>query len=328
MLGLGMTTMQKIRVLLLLCLLPLAPTLGKRGYVGWRAVQGVWAQGQLSPRDADLRAATQAVRPLCVPVGEPQAGDWRATVIQPAQSFAQYVLSQPVQPTIERNTIYVVPLGEFSAEQWRIVDLSVEFLGLYFDCPTQLLPAVGADLVPNHARRIHPGHGEEQFCSAWVHGQFLQGRLPADAAVCIALTATDLWPGGNTNFVFGQASLKDRTGVWSMARYGDPSINEAGFVECLRRTLKTASHETGHMFSMEHCEFYECNMSGSGSLAESDRYPLSLCPECLAKLQYSLQPDMRARFAALADFCEREGLMNEADYYRTALRLTEPSAEE
>lgn len=51
---LRMTTMQKIRVVLLLGLLPLAPTLGKRGFVGWRAVQGVWAQGQYDLMRYDL----------------------------------------------------------------------------------------------------------------------------------------------------------------------------------------------------------------------------------------------------------------------------------
>lgn len=318
-----MTTMQKTRVALIACLIPFAPALSRHGYVVWRSVQGKWAESQLSDTDLKLQQQTDAVKPLHRPVSKPKPGDWRATVIQPAQSFAQYVVSQPVQPSEQRDVIYVQPLGAFSEEQFQIVELSAEFLSIYFDCPCRLLPSADADLVPADARRIHPGNGEEQFLSTWVQSEFLKPQLPADAAVCIALTATDLWPGGQYNFVFGQASLKDRTGVWSMARYGDPSIGPAEFQECLRRTLKTASHETGHMFSMQHCEYYECNMSGSGSLEESDRYPLYLCPVCLAKLQWSVKPHLQQRMEAMAAFCERNHLSGEAEYYREALQLTQ-----
>lgn len=39
----------------------------------------------------------------------------------------------------------------------------------------------------------------------------------------IAFTNADLWPGEGWNYVFGQASLADHVGVWSIHRYGDPS---------------------------------------------------------------------------------------------------------
>ena len=66
----------------------------------------------------------------------------------------------------------------------------------------------------------------------------------------LALTASDLWPGQGWNFVFGEASLRQRIGVWSIYRNGDP---ETDFQLCLRRTLSTASHETGHILGMAHC---------------------------------------------------------------------------
>ena len=114
--------------------------------------------------------------------------------------------------------------------------------------------------------------------------QVLRPRLPADASTYLALTTSDLWPGEGWNFVFGQASLNQRVGVWSIARNGDPHGDEHGLPLCLLRTLKTASHETGHMFSMPHCTLYECNMCGSNHRQEADRRPLWLCPCCLAKL--------------------------------------------
>ena len=112
----------------------------------------------------------------------------------------------------------------------------------------------------------------------------------------IALTTSDLWPGQGWNFVFGQASVTDRVGVWSIWRNGDPHGDDEAYRTCLRRTLKTASHETGHMFSMQHCTFYECNMCGSNHREESDRQPLWLCPICLAKLCHATGADPGKRF--------------------------------
>ncbi len=47
----------------------------------------------------------------------------------------------------------------------------------------------------------------------------------------LALTTSDLWPGEGWNFVFGQASLSERVGVWSLHRLGNPQIE---FTTCLR----------------------------------------------------------------------------------------------
>lgn len=315
--------MCRIRVFLLVLLIPLAPQIGRYATVGFSAVDGVWADYSLSDADQQIRIRTEQLRALHQEIREPLPGDWRATVIQAAQSFSQYANSNPIRPTKTRDTIYVQPLGDFTSGQRRIVDLSTEFLGLYFSCPVKILDIVEADVVPAAARRIHAGTLEEQFLAPWIHSEFLKPQVPEDAVALIALTATDLWPGKNWNFVFGQASLADRVGVWSMARFGDPEISEADFVECLGRTLKTATHETGHMFSMKHCVYFECNMSGSGSLEESDRHPLYLCPECLAKLHWSVRPDQQKRLQHLAAFCKTHGLTREARYYKEAAAILE-----
>ena len=87
----------------------------------------------------------------------------------------------------------------------------------------------------------------------------------------------------------------------------------------LHRTLKTATHEIGHMFSMQHCTEYECNMCGSNSRAESDRRPLALCPDCLAKLCWATKADPKGRFGRLAAFCKKHGLKNEQELYERSL---------
>jgi archaemetzincin len=137
----------------------------------------------------------------------------------------------------------------------------------------------------------------------------LKARRPRDAVAVLALTTSDLWPGEGWNFVFGQASLGQRVGVWSLYRMGDP-VKEP--IVCLRRTLGTATHETGHMFGIAHCIRYECGMNGSNHREESDRHPLAFCPECEMKVWWACRVDPAARYRRLAALAESHGLKVEA----------------
>jgi archaemetzincin len=147
--------------------------------------------------------------------------------------------------------------------------------------------------------------------------------MPDDAIVYIAFTSSDLWPGRGWNFVFGQASIRWGVGVWSIYRKGDPDATEREYHKCLLRTIQTGTHETGHMFGMLHCTAWECNMNGSNSLEESDRRPLALCPECVAKLCWCTGAEPKARFRALADLSRKCGLEREAAFYEKSLKALE-----
>ncbi|MEM7165115.1 MAG: archaemetzincin [Planctomycetota bacterium] len=256
------------------------------------------------------------LEPLHERLGPPQPGDWLTDHPEEGQTFAQYLLCDPKLPTTQRRKIYVQPLGDFTTSQRQIVDKTADFLGRYFALPVVVQPDLPMDVIPENARRVHPSWGVKQILSTYVLHELMAPRLPADAAAAIALTATDLWPGRGWNFVFGQASLRQRVGVWSMNRNGDPDASDAAFRLCLLRTLKTATHETGHMFSVLHCTAYECNMCGSNHREESDRRPVALCPECVAKICWGCDVDPVARFDSLVEFCETEGLADEADFYR------------
>ena len=70
------------------------------------------------------------------------------------------------------------------------------------------------------------------------------------------------------------------------------------------RVCRTASHELGHCFGMEHCVYYACVMQGSASLAEDVRQPPYLCPVDLAKLLQATKAQEDRRYAALLSFCE------------------------
>ena len=219
--------------------------------------------------------------------------------------------------------IYLQPLGEFDPQQRKVLDRTAEFLGAYFQLPVKVREGLSLDVIPALARREHPTWHVKQVLSTYVLEQVLRPRLPTDACACIALTTSDLWPGKGWNFVFGQASLSERVGVWSIARNGDPHGDANAFRLCLVRTLKTASHETGHMFSMQHCTLYECNMCGSNHRQEADSRPLWLCPYCLAKLCHATGANPVKRFRDLAAFAKRAGLKSEEEFYEKSLAVLE-----
>lgn len=278
------------------------------------------AASDADPRIQEIEAAMERIRPLHTKLGKPKPGDWLDRHHETGQTFRQYRASSPVKPMAERRTIYVQPLGDFSKTQRRIVTLTAEFMGLYFHLPVKVKEDLPLSLIPEKARRVHPSWGDKQILSTYVLDDVLRPRLPKDAVAYIAFTTSDLWPGRGWNFVFGQASLRERVGVWSIYRNGDPDESPAAFRLCLLRTMKTATHETGHMFSMHHCTAYECNMCGSNHREESDRRPIACCPECVAKLWWITGSDPVARYRKLAAFCEKQGLEGEAAFYRKSLQ--------
>jgi archaemetzincin len=257
--------------------------------------------------------------PLHTPLGRPQPGDWLDRHDEAGQTYQQYLRSDPVKPTKARGILYVQPLGEFNKTQRKIIDQTAEFMGIYFGLPVKVCDDLPLSIIPAEARRKHPSWGMDQILSTYVLDRVLARRLPRDACAYIAFTTSDLWPGEGWNFVFGQASLRDRVGVWSIYRNGDPDESDAAYKLCLRRTMKTATHETGHMFSMAHCTLYECGMCGSNHREEADRRPIALCPHCLAKLCHATGADPEKRYEKLIEFCKKHGLDEERAFYEKSL---------
>ena len=274
-----------------------------------------------------LRVQTARLKPLARKLGKPRPGEWLSEHAEPGQTFAQYVAASPVVPTTRRKTIYVQPLGRFTPTQERLVESAAEFLGAYYNLDVKLLERLSLSVVPTGARRIHPQWRNMQIRTGYVMEKVLLPRMPEDAFAYIALTPADLWPGEAWNFVFGSASPTKRVGVWSLYRYGDPDAGPAQYRRVLLRTLKTAAHEVGHIFSMLHCTAWQCGMCGSNGLAEADRRPIALCPQCLAKACWASGADPAERYRKLARFYAKNGLAPQEDFCKKALRaLGQPSA--
>jgi|GEM_PF-971650 len=258
-----------------------------------------------------LKEINQTIKPA-------QPGEWLEHFDEKGQTFKQYINSNPIVPTSNRNKIYVLPIGSFDRKQRELVNLATEYLEIFFSLEVTKLKALPNSAIPQKARRKNTFTQKPQFLATYILDDLLLQRLPEDAVAMISFTATDLWPGEQWNFVFGMASLKHRVGVWSINRLGNPAESEESFRLALLRTLKIASHETAHMFSMEHCTAYECNMNGSNNMQEADESPLWLCPECVAKLWWLSKTDKVGRCNKLSEFLAKQGLLYEAQYYRQA----------
>jgi archaemetzincin len=88
---------------------------------------------------------------------------------------------------------------------------------------------------------------------------------------------------------------------------------------CLRQTLSTASHETGHILGMAHCTAYSCLMNGSNHQEERDARPLHPCPVCLRKLCWNLRAEPVPYLMKLNAFCRQNGLDPESAWYERAI---------
>ncbi|KAK3714813.1 hypothetical protein LTR37_007548 [Vermiconidia calcicola] len=73
----------------------------------------------------------------------------------------------------------------------------------------------------------------------------------------------------------------------------------------LGRVCKTASHELGHCFGIDHCVYYACIMQGTARMEEDVRQPPYLCPIDLSKMLRATGTDRDERYRALLEFSRK-----------------------
>jgi len=243
-------------------------------------------------------------------------GDWLDSQKEPGETFDEYIASNPTLPTPERRTIYIQPIGTFNPQQRQAIRATAEYMRAFYDLPVRLNADRPLGKVPAEKQRKIEYRNNLQIRTSYFLDEVLPKILPADAAALIAFTNYDLYPGDTWAFVFGQASFSKRVGVWSLYQFTNPPTRKPEPGLLLDRTLKVAVHETGHMFSMKHCIKYECLMSGTNHLAETDRRPLDNCPECMAKVAWAMDYDPVKRYNNLAAFWTKHGRPDEAKTMR------------
>jgi archaemetzincin len=254
------------------------------------------------------------------PIPTPTSRDWLAQHRESGQTYPEFARENPNRPNQQRSKIYFQPIGEFPPESSPDLNLLESFASAYFGLSVETLPAVEVNqrMIKIRDRGVQP----RQLLSTDVL-RWLETRLPDDAYCLLAITMEDLYPDASWNFVFGQASLRDRVGVYSFVRYspefnGVPR-NAATESLMLVRSCKVLAHETTHMFGVNHCVYFHCLLNGSNSMRETDEQPMHLCPMCLRKLQSSAQFDVVKRYETLLEFSNQAKWTDESAWLKNRI---------
>jgi archaemetzincin len=204
-----------------------------------------------------------------------------------------------------------------------VLEKARDYMTAFFGLPVVIAAPIA---LPERGRRTRHEGGRtwKQSFTKVLLRDVLRPKLPADAIAYLGVTLEDLYPDPSWNFVFGEATLDERVGVYSLARFFprfDGATETAeGTRLGMRRSFAVLVHEAGHMFSIEHCTANECVMNGSNSRDELDRQHEMLCPVCLRKLQRAIGFDVLAREKALHAILRREELSDLAHW--TERRIT------
>lgn len=273
----------------------------------------VAAIGDVSKLPAELQRAFDPAFDFEAPL-PPGESDWLAAHPEPGQTFAEFTSSDANKPDAQRRFLYLLPIGRVDGEGAPELAPLVGVIAAFYGLEVRMLPAVTIEDV-KPTTRVNDFTEKRQLLAPDILG-WMSWRVPADAYGVVGITMEDLYPDPEWNFVFGQASLKERVGVQSFARYDPAFFGEArpdGWrALVLRRATWTMVHEIGHMFGLPHCVHFRCIMAGANNQAESDRAPLHACPVCAHKLWWSLRYDAAAREDALAGALRAAGFDDEA----------------
>lgn len=242
-----------------------------------------------------------------VRLGPSKPGEWRHRFKEPFQSFESYSSGSVNRKSERRSRFYIQPLGGAEGRYAEVLGRMARFAEAYFGVSAKVLDPIPLLEEARSERR-------DQYDATRLIG-YLSERVPDDALVFIGITEKDLYSEG-LNFVFGEASLHWRCGVYSLVRYenkGDLSL-------FTRRSLKLLAHESGHILSIPHCVAYECVMEGANTLQEHDRQPLHLCPIDLKKVLWNTGLDRRAHYEKVLPLYREWGCDREADWVAAQLK--------
>ena len=189
-----------------------------------------------------------------LPIRMPKAGDWLASHPEAGQTFDDFRDSRSNRPDRRRNKIYLQPYGEFSKDKSPSLKQLQGYAAAYFAMEVMLVLPPQTFNTHDLTTRINSSTGRRQLLSADVLA-LLKKDLPDDAFCLLAITMKDLYPDPSWNYVFGQASLRARVGVFSFAGYhpafygGKEGKDSQKLL--LRRSGRVLVHETAHMFGLK-----------------------------------------------------------------------------
>ncbi len=275
--------------------------------------QRLAAIGDISQLSPELRRAFTPGNDF-VPMPLPGRRDWLAKNPEGGQTFKDFLRSEPNHLDDQRRLIYLQPIGDFDTKFAPSLEKLRAFIEAYISLETKLLPTLTI-AVDQVTTRVREGTDRPQWLASDIL-KVLEPQLPPDAYCLLGVTLKDLFSHTTDTYVFGQATIKNRTGIFSFARfdpafYDDPRPADVETL-ILRRSCHTLAHETCHAFGMQHCIYFSCPVNGSNNLAENDSRPMQLCPVCLRKLHAIIGFDPVDRDRKLQEVYQQFGFNDEA----------------
>ncbi len=248
------------------------------------------------------------------PLSQPQPGDWLFNNPEKGQTFEQYKNFTPLAPDAKHSIFYLQPLGSFTPKESKIILSLVEFLEAFYSIKVKVLENLSDEIINGETIRFS-STGNHQILTHYVIDSVLAPRMPDSAFIYMCITNRDLYTGEKNNFVFGQATYKRRLAVSSMQRFlDDPE-------KLLVRTIKTATHETGHMLGIKHCTYAICLMNGCNNIDELDRRPCHLCSECTKKIYWSLKFNLKDRYHQLKEVYQKYNMQEEVEFTKKSEKV-------
>ncbi len=176
----------------------------------------------------------------------------------------------------EKMIIEIVPLGSIDN---LILEYLKNNLGDIFDAEVHL---DRPQPIPEYAYNEKRG----QYLSPAILNN-LSGNIKNKQGKVLAIIDKDLYV-PKLNFVFGQALPLEGVSIISITRlypayYGLKADQDI----LLKRTLKEAVHEIGHLFNLGHCQDLLCVMHFSNNISDTDRKDYHLCDVCKKRLAAS-----------------------------------------
>jgi archaemetzincin len=171
------------------------------------------------------------------------------------------------------HRVTIVPVGAVSALEKGVVERA---LSTFYALELVVAPAESLPKAAFYAPRA-------RYRAEKLLAHLERGADPASTRV-LGLLSVDIstTKGSFEDFgILGLASIDGRVGVLSSFRCRRRAKNAE---QVAHRLGKTAVHELGHTFGLEHCKNYGCLMEdGQGSVLTTD-HEYDLCAECRAKL--------------------------------------------
>ncbi|XP_060590794.1 archaemetzincin-2-like [Ruditapes philippinarum] len=223
----------------------------------------------------------------------------------------------------EKRKIYIQPVDSFPSfiteAEFNINSYggSFDFFGLLKAMMDIYFEGMTVNLLPNidvmqskwkiKSRLHHKTQKKQYFVQDFYKS--LQKSMPSDGRCIMGISWTDLYPTEKLNFVLGEANYGTMSGIFCFGRYEpkfyDPDthrdITEING-KLMWRILKVLTHETCHLFGLQHCWYFQCAMNESNSMQEAASQPIFLCPVCLRKLQHTCGFDVLSRYKKMLPF--------------------------